>query len=273
MTVDTLVPLGLILAAASVVAGILAGLLGVGGGIVIVPILYWILSGMGFDYAVVMHVAVATSLLTIIPTSISSSRSHMRRGNIDSELLRRWIPGVFLGALMGGIASRYLGGPVLSGVFGVVGLLVAVNMAIPRTLRLADKLPVSSLWNSLVSGVVGFVSALMGIGGGTFSVPILGAYGYPILKAVGTASALGFVIAVPAVLGFVWSGWDVSGRPPFSFGYANVAAALIITPITVLTAPLGARIASAINQRALKLCFAVFLAITALRMLWTALGL
>src|SRR5690606_39858980 len=121
--------------------------------------------------------------------------------------------------------------------------------------------------NTATGGIVGYISALMGIGGGTLSVPILAAFSVPMLKAVGTASTFGLVISIPAVLGFIWAGWNTPGLPPFSLGYVNLAAAAIIIPITVLTAPLGARIASNINQRALRLCFAVFLGLTGARML------
>lgn len=255
------------LALGALAAGLLAGLLGVGGGIVIVPILYWILTALEVDPAIVMHIAVGTSLLTIIPTAIASSRSHHRRGNVDPELFRRWLPGVFIGAALGGLSARFYQGAVLQAVFGVVALLVAVNMVLRTGVVIGREPPQSRAANAAMGGVVGYVSALMGIGGGTLSVPILSAFSVPILKAVGTASAFGLVISIPAVLGFVWGGWAVPGLPPLSLGYVNLAAAAIIIPITVLTAPLGARIASSINQRALRLCFAVFLGLTAIRML------
>ena len=255
------------LALGALVAGLLAGLLGVGGGIVIVPILYWILTALEVDPAIVMHIAVGTSLLTIIPTAISSSRSHNRRGNVDPELFRRWLPGVFVGAALGGISARFYEGAVLQAVFGVVALLVAVNMTLRKGIVIGQTPPKSVAANAALGGIVGYISALMGIGGGTLSVPILSAFSVPILKAVGTASTFGLVISIPAVLGFIWAGWSVPGLPPLSLGYVNLAAAAIIIPITVLTAPLGARIASSINQRALRLCFAAFLGLTAVRML------
>lgn len=255
------------LAVGALIAGLLAGLLGVGGGIIIVPILYWILTALGTDPALIMHIAVGTSLLTIIPTAIASARSHNRRGNVDPELFRRWLPGVFIGATLGGLSARFYEGAVLQTVFGVVALLVAINMTLRKGLVIAEEPPRSIAANAAAGGVVGYISALMGIGGGTLSVPILAAFSVPMLKAVGTASTFGLVISIPAVLGFIWAGWGVPGLPPLSLGYVNLAAAAIIIPITVFTAPLGARIASSINQRALRLCFAVFLGLTAARML------
>lgn len=269
MTLDIVLSLAgplMLLIVAAAAAGLLAGLLGVGGGIVIVPMLFWILTGLGFSPDVVMHLAVGTSLATIIPTSISSTRSHRRRGNVDEILLRLWAPGVFAGAAAGGFAAKFIDGEVLSGIFGVVAILVSLNMVTPRPLHLRDAPPRGLLANSSLASVVGLFSALMGIGGGTLSVPILASFAVPILRAVGTASAFGLLIAAPAVVGFVWAGWDVPGLPPGSLGYVSLPAALVITPITVLLAPVGARIASSINQRALRLCFAVFLGITAVRM-------
>ena len=249
----------------------LAGLLGVGGGIVIVPVLFWVFELLDFPPATAMSVAVATSLATIIPTSISSARAHHRRGNVDTGLLRRWAPWVFAGALGGGLLSFVLDGQDLALVFGTVALVVALNMAVPRTLVLAPHLPRALAAQAPIAAGIGGFSALMGIGGGTLSVPILSLFSYPTHRAVGTAAAFGLVIAVPGVAGFVLSGWDAPQRPPFSLGYVNLVAAAIIFPVTTLVAPWGARIAHALPAAKLKLAFAVFLAITAARMLWTAL--
>jgi len=250
-----------------VIGGILAGLLGVGGGIVVVPVLFWILGLFAFSPEVASHLAVATSLATIIPTSISSMRAHNKRGTVDKDLLRLWGPAVFVGALIGGILSRFIPGDGLRLVFGVVGILVAINMAIPRTLVISQHLPKSGLVNRLIATVIGLISSLMGIGGGTLSVPTLAAFSFPVHKAVGTASAMGLLIAVPGVAGFIWSGWDAAGRPPLSLGYVSLPAALIIAPVSYFCAPLGVRLAHALNPRYLKLAFAFFLAITAARML------
>ena len=254
------------------VAGILAGLLGVGGGIVIVPVLFWVLEGLAFPNSTAMPIAVATSLATIIPTSIASARAHAAKGNLDWALLRRWAPFVFAGALGGGLLSFVLDGGDLTLVFGLVALIVAVNMAIPRTLTLAPNLPASRAAQGGMATGIGVFSALMGIGGGTLTVPILSLFAFPTHRAVGTAAAFGLVIAVPAVLGFVASGWGAPLRPPLSLGYVNLVAAAIIVPVTVLTAPLGARIAHRLPAGRLKLAFAVFLGITAARMLWSVLA-
>ena len=260
--------LAVLLAATGGVAGVLAGLLGVGGGIVIVPVLFWVLGALDFPEATAMTVAVATSLATIIPTSVASARAHAAKGNLDRDLLRAWAPFVVAGALAGGLLSFVLDGRDLTAVFGVVALLVAVNMALPKQLTLGAALPASIAARGGMAGGIGLVSALMGIGGGTLSVPTLSAFSFPTHRAVGTAAAFGLLIAVPGVLGFVASGIGQPLRPPGSVGYVNLPAAAVIVPMTVICAPVGARIAHALPARRLRLAFALFLGITALRMLW-----
>ncbi|MGF1641360.1 MAG: sulfite exporter TauE/SafE family protein [Rhodospirillales bacterium] len=247
-------------------AGVLAGLLGVGGGIVIVPVLFHLFSLLGIDPAVQMHLAVGTSLATIVPTSIVSARAHHRRDAVDFALLRSWGPAVFVGVLVGTAVGGLVNGEVLTGVFAVVALAVAANMAFrPEGSVVADRLPGGG-WPHAIGGIVGAVSAMMGIGGGTLSVPILSAFSYPIRRAVGTAAAIGLIIAVPGAVGFVVAGLDVPARPPASLGYVNLIGFAVIVPATILAAPFGARIAHAINPNALRKAFALFLFLTALRM-------
>ena len=140
-------------------------------------------------------------------------------------------------------------------------------MANPKKFVIADGLPENPVKNGTIGGIIGTFSALMGIGGGTLTVPTLTLFSVPVHRAVGTAAAFGFIIAVPATLGFIYAGWGVEGRPPLSLGYVSIPAALIIFSATILTAPQGARLAHAINPQALKIAFAVFLAITSIRML------
>ena len=255
------------LAATGMVAGLLAGLLGVGGGIVIVPVFFWGLGIAGLIPDIASHLAVGTSLATIIPTSISSMRAHHRKGNVDLILLKRWGVTIFLGAALGGIAARFIPGEVLRSIFGVVALLVAVNMALPKQFTVASAPPVSRWLNGIISTIVGFLSSLMGIGGGTLSVPILTSFSAPVHKAVATAAALGLLIAIPGTIGFIWAGWGHPDLPPLSLGYVSLPAVLVIAPFSFLFAPIGARIAHALNPRPLKLTFALFLGITAARML------
>lgn len=256
------------LSVTGVIAGLMAGLLGVGGGIVIVPVLYHLFTLLGIDESVKMHVAVGTSLATIIPTSLRSARAHANKGNLDSALLKSLAPSLLFGVLIGTLVSGLVSGQVLSLVFGVIGLLVAANMAISKEpAALADTLPRGMVRHSIGTGIGGF-STLMGIGGGTLSVPVLTRCQVPMHRAVGTAAAIGIFISVPGALGFLINGWGVPERPPFSLGYVNLIGFALIVPMTLWTAPIGARIAHAINARLLRQLFAVFLFITAVRMLY-----
>lgn len=255
-------------AAASVVAGFAAGLLGVGGGIVTVPVMHNLFTFMGMDDDLAMQMSVGTSLLTIIPTGFMSARSHYKRGSIDVSLLKLWGPLAFAGTLTAVVIARFVDGTVLQAVFAVVAFLVAADMIARRNGgKLADGFP-----NAVVRGISGYLiggfSTLMGIGGGTLSVPVLSAVGFPIRNAVGTASALGPIIAIPGALGFILNGLGVDDRPPFSLGYVNLVAFALLLPAGLYMPSVGARVAHAIEPRTLKLVFAAFLLVTSARMAW-----
>lgn len=265
----TLLALGV--AAAAGLGGMLAGLLGVGGGIVIVPALFWVFAVIDFDPALSMHMAVATSLATIIATSVSSARAHHRRGAVDTGIMRRWGPWLAGGALAGGLLAGGLNTQALLLVFGSVGLAVAANFLSPRPLVLGAALPRRRAAQAAIATAIGGTSAVMGIGGGTLGVPVLAGFAVPVHRAVGTASTFGLMIALPGALALVVTGWDVPGRPPLSLGYVNLAAVALILPISTALAPMGARLAHALDAKWVKRAFALFLAITSLRMLWSAL--
>ena len=256
------------LLATGLVAGVLAGLLGVGGGIVIVPVLYHLFTLLGVDESVRMHVTVGTSLATIIPTSILSSRAHRKRGSLDMALIKRLMPSVIVGVIVGSVASRFLSGASLTAVFACMALLVALNMAFKRDgFALRDGLP-GPVGTALMGSGIGGVSTLMGIGGGTLSVPILNALRVPMHTAVGTGAMLGMVISVPGALAFVLNGLDVPLRPPLSLGYVNLLGMALIVPATMATTGWGATLAHRIDAKRLRQVFAAFLALTALRMFY-----
>lgn len=256
------------LLATGLVAGVLAGLLGVGGGIVIVPVLYHLFTLLGVDESVRMHAAVGTSLATIIPTSIMSSRAHRRRGSLDMALIQRLMPSVIVGVVAGSVASRFLSGASLTAVFACMALLVALNMAFKRDgFALRDGLP-GPVGTAFIGSGIGGISTLMGIGGGTLSVPILNALRVPMHTAVGTGAMLGMVISVPGAVAFLLNGLDVPLRPPFSLGYVNLLGMALIVPATIATTGWGAALAHRIDAKRLRQVFAAFLALTALRMFY-----
>jgi uncharacterized membrane protein YfcA len=263
-----LLGLAMALLATGLVAGVLAGLLGVGGGIVIVPVLYHLFTLLGVDESVRMHAAVGTSLATIIPTSILSSRAHRKRGSLDMALIKRLMPSVIVGVIVGSVASRFLSGASLTAVFACMALLVALNMAFKRDgFALRDGLP-GPVGTALLGSGIGGVSTLMGIGGGTLSVPILNALRVPMHTAVGTGAMLGMVISVPGALAFVLNGLDVPLRPPLSLGYVNLLGMALIVPATMATTGWGATLAHRIDAKRLRQVFAAFLALTAARMFY-----
>ncbi len=265
-----LIPL---LALTGLFAGTLAGLLGVGGGIVIVPVLYHIFSYLGIDAEIRMHLAVGTSLATIIATSLRSSLAHQRKGSFDQTLFRRWAPGIFLGAVFGAWLATRLEFSALTGIFAVVALFVSLHMAANNSQERLQTTTPGGISTILLTGSLGLLSALMGIGGGTLSVPTMTWFGVPIHRAVGTAAGLGMVIAIPGAIGFMIGGFGAAGLPPLSIGYVNWLGFALIVPATILAVPLGTHLAHALNPRPLRKLFALFLGLTAIRMFWDVLGL
>lgn len=262
--------LAILMLATGAVGGVIAGLLGVGGGIVIVPVLELALGLVGVDAAIRMHVAVATSLATIIPTSIASARAHHRRGAVDMDLARRWGPWVFAGAVLGTVIAAFVTSAVLAVIFATVALVVAAKMILPLDhLSLAPSLP-KGIRAAPLPLATGTISSLMGIGGGTISVPLLSLFGYPIHRAVGTAAIFGMVIGVPGTIGYMIAGIHDPRVPALSLGYVNLAGLLLIGPMTALTAPWGAHLAHALNRRQLSLFFGAFLLLVSLRMFYRA---
>jgi uncharacterized membrane protein YfcA len=263
-----LAALAVAMALTGIVSGTLAGLLGVGGGIVIVPVLFNVLPLFGIPEAVQMKLAVGTSLATIIPTSIVSARKHYARGAIDAALLRAIWPSMIIGVAAGTVAAIWLKGQALSAVFAVIALLVALNMGFTGVdFKIRDKTPRGpGLWG--IGGFIGAVSAMMGIGGGTVGVPILSMFGTPIRSAVATASVFGLIISIPATIGFIYGGWGVPDLPPYSLGYVNLIGFALIVPSSIIATPWGVHLAHTIPPLMLKRAFAVFLAITAVRMIY-----
>ncbi len=266
LDMNTLLTLAAVAAGSGIVGGILAGLLGVGGGIVIVPALYFALSLTGMEPALTMQVAVGTSLSTIVFTSLSSGYGHYKKGAIDMELLKLWAPSILVGVVIGGILGGVVSGQVLIAVFATVAVLVALDMILRKAQDSDTPRSFSKpVWAAL--GVVaGSISAMMGIGGGTVCVPMLNFLGYDIRKAVGTSAAIGFIIGVPGALIYMATGFGAEGLPPFSFGYVNLFLAAVIIPLSTTFARVGVKLAHSIPRRALRLSFGLFLLLTSARM-------
>lgn len=262
----TLLPMALALVAAGAIAGFIAGLLGVGGGIVIVPVLYHLLPFMQGGVESRMHIAVATSLATIIATSISSVRAHYRRGGIDIQLVKQLAPFIFLGAMIGSILGGRISSELLAGLFAIIALTVAIRIALTSDTQLVTRVMPSGAGGAVIGFIIGALSVLMGIGGGTLGVPVLTSFNIPIRRAVSTAASFGLLIAVPGVIGFIQAGWNEANLPVGNLGYVNLIGVAIIIPLTTLIAPWGAKVAHTIKPRLLRFAFSGFLILTALRM-------
>lgn len=260
-----LIPLLLML---GVLSGVLAGLLGIGGGIVLVPGLYHLFHHLGYDQDILMHLAVGTSLAIIIPTGLSSARSHAKKGAVDMGLVRMIGFGLVIGVMAGTFVAGNISGNSLTVIFAVALAFFAILMNIPP--RVKDAKPLAQSIASIGGLVVGVLSSLMGIGGATLNVPFMTLHGVPIHRAVGSSSAMGPLIAIPGTIGFAIIGWHVAGLPPLSLGYINMAAFIVIAPASVLAAPLGVMLAHKLNVKHLRIVFSIFLIIVATKMAWGA---
>lgn len=271
-TTETIFIFVIAMVVAGAVAGVIAGLLGVGGGIVLVPVMFYLFTLMDIDPSVRMHLAVGTSLSTIIVTAWSSSRSHYKKGAVDVDLLKNWGPWLFLGAVIGMMMFGSLKSLWLTLIFSVVTLFLALYMLLaPQVEEGGQSRFPAGILRKIYGIIVAGLSSVMGIGGGSLSVPLLTFYRYPIRRAVGTAAAVGLIIALPGTIGAFVSGLGNTNLPPFSIGYVNLLAFAILIPVTGFFAPVGSRIAHTINPTYLRYAFAGFLAFNAINMFITAL--
>ena len=252
-----------VLMAAGLFAGFVAGLFGIGGGFVVVPALLVVFSYFGVDSEVVTHVAIGTSLATIIVTSLRSMYAHHKRGAVDFKIIRDWAPWLVVGVGMGIVLAQYMDGRSLKWIFAIGVFLMGIHFIMPvlKNVQVSDEMPKGFGRASLASFLGGF-SALLGIGGGTIAVLTMTMCGRPIHQAVATAAGFGVIIAVPGAFGFALLGYNEANLPYGSFGYVNVIAVVAITAMTFITAPLGARAAHSLNAAALKRVFGVYLVAT-----------
>lgn len=256
------------LVGAGLLAGLTAGMFGIGGGAVIVPVLFFLFRALGYEQTA-MHVAVATSLATIIATSIRSVMAHNARGAVDWKVIRTWGPWIMVGATIGMALSGFISGEGLTLFFGVMGFLLSAQLWFGHPeWRLAPDLPTGTPRAALGLGVGG-LSALMGIGGGTFGVSLMTVCGRPMHQAVATAAGFGVAIGLPGAITAILVGWGREGLPPFSLGHVNLPAFLLIAIFTVTMAPVGARLAHALDAARLRKMFALLLLIVAVRMIWS----
>ena len=273
LNVSELIQLALLLVAVGALSGFLAGVFGIGGGAILVPVFYECFRMAGVPLEVRMPLCIGTSLAIIIPTSISSWRAHHLRGAVDTEILKAWWLPVLAGVIAGSVTARYAPERLFKIVFVAVAWSAAARLLLARaTWKFGDDLPRGPLMK-IYGFFVGILSTLMGIGGGLFSNLLMTFYGRPIHQAVATSSALAVLISIPGALGYVYAGWPAAARFPdvaalqwpFALGYVSLIGAVLVMPLSLLTAPLGVRAAHAMSKRTLEMAFGTYLFIVGSR--------
>jgi len=269
---ETLFALVAALVVAGAAIGFLAGLFGIGGGAISVPVFYEIFGILGYNPEVAMPLAVGTSLAVIVPTSISSARAHHAKGTVDTALLRVWAVPVLAGVLLGAAIARYADPAVFQAVFVAVATVNAAKLLTGgKGWRLREGLPEKGILR-LYGAVIGLVSALMGIGGGAVSNLVMTLHGVPIHRAVSTAAGVGVLIAIPGTLGYMAAGYGRPDLPPYAIGFVSLAAFALTIPTSLLTTRLGVTLAHALQRRTLETAFGLFLLLVACRFVWALLG-
>jgi uncharacterized protein len=268
-----LTELALLLVAVGALSGFLAGVFGIGGGAILVPVFYECFRLAGVPLEVRMPLCIGTSLAIIIPTSIRSWRAHHRRGAVDMEVLKIWWLPVIAGLIAGSVTARYAPERLFKIVFVMVAYSAAARLLLARqSWKFGDDLPRGPLMKAY-GFFVGILSTLMGIGGGLFSNLLMTFYGRPIHQAVATSSALAVLISIPGALGYVYAGWPAAARfpdvaalqLPFAIGYVSLIGAALVMPTSLLTAPLGVKAAHAMSKRTLEMAFGTYLFIVGSR--------
>lgn len=272
ISVAELLLLAVALLGAGVITGLLAGLFGVGGGAVIVPVLYQIFAMVGVPEDVRMHLCVGTSLAIIIPTSISSFRTHFAKGKVLMEVLKVWAAPVVTGVVIGSFIAAFAPAAVLKLVFICVASINAFKLLAGRDdWRLGEALP-GKLGLGTFGLVIGLASSLMGIGGGVISNMFLTLFGVGMHSAIATSAGLGVLISIPGALGYIIAGWSkMAALPPLSLGFVSLLGFLLVAPTSTFLAPYGARLAHNTPKRRLEIAFGLFLVLTAGRFIWSML--
>jgi uncharacterized membrane protein YfcA len=267
LNVSELVELGLMLVGVGAISGFFAGVFGIGGGAILVPVFYECFRLAGVPLEVRMPLCIGTSLAIIIPTSISSFRAHYLRGAVDMKILRAWLIPIVIGVVAGGVIARYAPERLFKIVFVCVAWTAAARLIFGRaSWKLGDEFPQGPLMKAY-GFIVGLLSTLMGVGGGLFLNLLMTFYGRPIHQAVATSSALAVLISIPGAIGYVYAGWpaaahypDVAAlQRPFALGYVSLIGALLVMPTSLLVAPLGVRAAHAMSKRTLEMAFGSYL--------------
>ena len=263
---NELINLLLVLASAAAVAGFMAGLLGVGGGIIMVPALYYAFTVLDFDIITRMHLSVGTSLAIIIPTSIISTKTHMEYDAVDFKMVKSFGIFILLGVIAGTFLAVNLKTPALVLFFSIFAFIVGIFFIFVREKLMENPKKISDLIKKISGVLIGFISVPLGIGGGSLMVPFMRTFGYDIRKSIGTAAAVGFLIALSGTITMITGGKLIDNvNTPFSFGYINLLGFIVFVPVTMIMARFGAKAVYKINKRILSKIFGTFLIVVSIR--------
>ena len=266
LNINELVNLLFVLALAATVAGFMAGLLGVGGGIIMVPALYYAFSVLDFDLVTRMHLSVGTSLAIIIPTSIISTKTHSEHDAVDFKMVKTFGLLIVVGVLAGTFLAVNLKTPALVLFFAFFSCFVGLFFIFLRDKLVENPREISALIKNISGVLIGFISVPLGIGGGSLMVPFMRTFGYDIRKSIGTAAAVGFLIALTGTITMIFSGKIIDNvNSPFSFGYVNLIGFLVFVPVTMVMARIGAKAVYKINKKLLSRIFGSFLLLVSIR--------
>ncbi len=256
----------IVLSIAACIAGFMAGLLGVGGGLVMVPALYYAFSVLNFEIETKMHLALGTSLAIIIPTSIMSTRTHMKYKAVDFGLIKSFGIYIIIGVLLGTLLASKLKTAGLVLFFSIFAFLVGLFFIFLKNKLEETEKNIPKVFKIIIGNLIGFISVPLGIGGGSLSVPFMRLFGYDMRKAIGTSAAIGIVIAVTGTVSMISSGALFANvKSPLSFGYFNLAGFLVFVPITMLAAPLGAKVVHTVSRSLISRIFGIYLIIMSIK--------
>lgn len=270
MDVDSIYLLIIPISLSGLLSGIIAGLFGVGGGIILVPSIVFTLDYLDFNPLITMHIGIATSLMLIIPTAISSVLGHHRMGVVDYSIIYRLTPSIVIGSVLGATIAQKISGDNLRLLFAFMAIFVSINMMRQIQFVIGKKMPENIMFNSVAGFIIGSFSSMVGIGGGALSVPLMNFFSTPHHLATGTASALGLVIAIPSAITYCFAHFSISDFPPWTLGLVSIPVFIVFVPLTIIGAQIGVKIAHKMNGLILRKVFSIFLFLMALRMIFVA---